>query len=298
MNHACIELSEYRLLLTIIQEDSSIILREERRFRLPNKKLRLLSSQEIEIILVFCKELLEIARLHQVNSWNVHGISPHRTSKIVNVHHLFQQISDELNLVFQIVSTEEQVIYTWFGQTAPLDLGATSIATINIHFDGFECIFGENNQLQYSTEISCNLFKLNHSCFGHDFDQYSPKGIIEMKQEIETSALLLKWPKRPRHLVFQGILVDYLSVLDLSNFALNAPKTHTFDLRKLRKWQDFILNSTRNERFSISEKISYPNIFLPVLLIIEALCSRSYHDSGIITNGDLSYGLLLAQLEE
>lgn len=298
MNHACIEFTEYKLLLTIIQEDSTIILREERRFRLPNQNLRLLSSQEIDMILLFCKELLEIARLHQVNGWNVQGIAPHRTQRIVNINHLFHQITDELNISFQIISPEEQVIYTWFGQTAALELQATSIATINLHIDGFECIFGEKNQILYSTEIDCNLFKLNQACFGRDFDHYSQKGIIEMKQELDTSSLLLKWPKRPRYLVFQGELIDYLSALDLSKFAPNAPTLLQFDLKTLRKWQDFILNSDREERNAISEKIPYPNIFLPILLVVEALCSRSFHDSVIISNGDLSYGLLLAQLNE
>ena len=118
-----------------------------------------------------------------------------------------------------------------------------------------------------------------------------------MKQDLETSSLLLKWPKRPRYLVFQGSLIDYLSVLDLSKFDPNSPKIHQFDQRKLRKWQDFILNSTRDERYKISDKIQYPNLFLPILFIVEAICSRSYHDSGIITDGDLSYGLLLAQLD-
>ena len=297
MNHACIELSEYRVLLTIIQEDSSIVRREERSFRLPIQKLRLLSAQEIDTIMLFCKELLEIARLHQVNSWNVHGIAPHRASKIVNINHLFQQISDELNLSIDIISQEEQVIYTWFGQTDPLQLGMASVATINLHFDGFECIFGEHNQIVYSTEIDCNLFKLTQSCFGRDFDHHSQKGIIEMKQEIDTAALQLKWPKRPRYLVFQGELIDYLSALDLSQFELQPPEILRFDQKRLRHWQDFILKSTRDERRSVSEKIPYPNIFLPILFVVEAFCSRSYHDSGIITNGDLSYGLLLAQLE-
>ena len=92
-------------------------------------------------------------------------------------------------------------------------------------------------------------------------------------------------------------VVFFFLFLDLSKFDPNSPKIHQFDQRKLRKWQDFILNSTRDERYKISDKIPYPNLFLPILFIIEAICSRSYHDSGIITDGDLSYGLLLAQLD-
>ena len=297
MLHACIELNSYQLLLTIIQDDASIILREERIFRFPNQRLRLLSTQELGSILVFCKELLELARLHKVESWNVHGIAPHRTDSLLNINHLFQQISDELNIEFQVITPEEQVIYTWFGQTSALNLDSTSIATINLHFDGFECIFGENNQIKYSTEIHCNLFQLNQLCFGRDFDHYSSKGIIEMKQEIETSVLLLKWPKRPRQLLFQGELLDYLAMLDLGKFNVTPPNPLQFDQKKLRNWQDFLLKSTRNERHEISDDIQYPNIFLPILFAVEALCSRSYHDSGIVTIGDLSYGLLIAQLK-
>jgi exopolyphosphatase/pppGpp-phosphohydrolase len=297
MNKAAIEITPSSIKLLILNEEDQCICSDLRVCSYAQSG-SLISPPIIQELLDHCSELIEIARLHNIPVWQISGIATGSMRLAFNAKSILKRIAADFNLRVQILAKEEEATFSWFGGVKDIAVRSGPVAMVHVRKEGLYCVLGQDGEISYIQNIGFDLEKELRQYFGPTIDRYNSADNIHIRKEIENKFSILQWPKRPRTLLISGETVFAISALQKG-----LPNTEYGDLHGvkisraiLRRWQDRLLGSSKQMRQDIcSSHPEYAEYLLIVSYILEQLCSSSFRDSALVTEGDTSLGLLLSR---
>jgi len=297
MNKAAIELTPSSVKLLILNKDNECICSDLRTCNRPNQG-SLISQENIMELEDHCGELVEIARLHNIPVWQIVGIATGAMRHTFNAMSIIRRLNEQINLNIQILSENEEASYTWFGSLQNLPRRPGAAALVHIRRESINGVLGVEGRIEHVQSIPINQESLTLKYFGADVDRYSNSDNIAFRKELEQRINVLQWPVRPRSLIISGCTVNALASLEKGLPTAEYGDLHGIKITRaiLRRWQDRLLSSTRKSRNSLCASHSeFAENLLSISYILELLCSRSFRDSLVISEGDVSLGVLLSR---
>ena len=288
MKYAVLQISRGTVHL-LIREDSDLICWEKRNFTPPPRML--LESTTIQEILDLIAEMIELARLQGVPVWEIYACMDLGMSTILNVNGILQRSKTELTLPIYSLKTDEEALWGWVGKTYGLQLRNGPTAWIDISHNAIFCVLGENGQVHQIERLQWSLLERTTHYWGKEPDRFKNNDLARMQSDIEQKLKTLEWTKRPHNLVVTGLPLTAFKRL----FPLAEGKEYhnqSFSRATLRQWSEHLSQSHRKYRSRIMNDPTWTDGILTTTLLLMELCNRSYKDSFIMSDGELSLGIL------
>ena len=288
MKYAVLQISRGTVHL-LIREDSDLICWEKRNFTPPPRML--LESTTIQEILDLIEEMIELARLQGVPVWEIYACMDLGMSTILNVNGILQRSKTELTLPIHSLKTDEEALWGWVGRTYGLQLRDGPTAWIDISHNAIFCVLGENGNVYQIERLQWSLLERTTHYWGKEPDRFKSNDLARMQSDIEQKLKTLEWTKRPHNLVVTGLPLTAFKRL----FPLAEGKEYhnqSFSRASLRQWSDHLSQSHRKYRSRIMNDPTWTDGILTTTLLLMELCNRSFKDSFIMSDGELSLGIL------
>ena len=297
MNKAAIEITPSSVKLLILNAENDTLCSDVRSYQQKNHGALIL-PENVQEVQDHCSELIEIARLHNIPVWQIVGIATGMMRNIFNAKSIFQKLRTELNLTVHLLSEEEEGSYGWFGCLRGLPYHTGSVAMISLQRESISAVLGVEGRIEYIHTIAMDCTSYTTNFFGSPVNRYGNAENIAFRKALEQQTATLQWPSRPRTLIVSGEAVLALSALEKGLPTNQQGELHGFRLTRavLRRWQDRLLSSTNNTRKHIcATHPEYAEQLLGLTYTLEQLCSRSFRDSFLVSEGGASLGVLLSR---
>ena len=299
MNKAAIEITPSSVKLLILSAENEPLCPDVRSYQQKNQGA-LISPENVQEVQDYCSELIEIARLHNIPVWQIVGIATGMMRNVFNARSIFQRLRAELNLTVHLLTEEEEGSYGWFGSLKGLPYHTGAAAMLSLQKESITAVLGLEGRIDYIHNIPLDCGTYTTNFFGFPINRYGNAENIAFRKALALQTATLHWPTRPRTLIVAGESVLALSALEKGLPTTQYGDIHGFRFTRavLRRWQDRLLSSTRSTRKNICAAYpEYAEQLLGLTYTLEQLCSRSFRDSFLVSEGGTSLGVLLSRKE-
>jgi hypothetical protein len=153
-------------------------------------------------------------------------------------------------------------------------------------------VLGNNGNVLQVERLQWSLLERTHHYWGKAPDRFKSSDLVAIQADIEHKLRQLEWVQRPHNLVVTGLpLTPFKRLFPLPEG--QEYHNQSFSRASLRQWSDHLGQSHRKYRTRImgAETLWIDGILTTTLLLME-LCNRSFKDSFIMSEGDISLGVL------